>query len=86
MRHYNEETFEKIEGFVDDYRWRNHYSPSIAEIADAMQMPAATVARYLHRMTELSILQYNGPRSIVTKKSIKEERMIAIPMRGTIHC
>ena len=84
MKHYKTETFEQIEGFVDDYRWHHHFNPSIVEIADELQMARATVARYLHRMTELGILQYNGPRSIVTKKSINEGRMIASPMRGTI--
>ena len=53
MKHYKTETFEQIEGFVDDYRWHHHFNPSIVEIADELQMARATVARYLHRMTEL---------------------------------
>jgi AraC-like DNA-binding protein len=86
MKRYNKETFVKIEGFVDDYRLHNHFNPSIAEIADQLQMAKATIARYLHRMTELGILQYYGPRSIVTKKCITNSNMITIPICGTIQC
>lgn len=86
MRHYNKETFEKIEGFVDNYRWQHHFNPSMDEIAEGLQISKATIARYLHRMTDLGILQYSGPRSIVTKKSVKEKRMKMIPIRGSIQC
>jgi len=86
MKHIDVTAFERIEGFINDYHFAHCSSPTIKEIAEAVQMAPATVDRYLHRMTDLGIIQYFGHRKITTKKMQKEARMVAIPIRGTIQC
>lgn len=86
MKHYNAETFDRIEGFIDDYRFQQQINPTIREISEGLDIPHATVARYLHKMTDDGILQYNGYRHITTKKSKKEAQMVYVPMCGTIQC
>ncbi len=86
MKHIDVSAFERIEGFINDYHFVHCSSPTIKEIAAAVQMAPATVDRYLHHMTDLGLIQYFGHRRIKTKKMQREARMVTIQIRGTIQC
>ena len=87
MRSKNEENFEKIERFIDEYTQDNDRSPSNREIAAATSLSSATVTRYLKEMREKGILEYDGQRNITTRrKRMFNAETIEVPLLGTIAC
>ena len=84
MRHKDQATFEKIEKFVNDFSDRYDFSPTMAEIADAIGIGKTTVHRYLSQMKKDGVVDYSGVRNVkTTKTSIQSVR---IPVLGAIAC
>lgn len=84
MRSKNQETFAKIEAFVNGFSDRNGYCPSMAEIADGVGVSKPTVYRYLTQMKEDGVIDYSGFRNI-TPRNLSIQA-IRVPILGTIAC
>lgn len=87
MQHKNPEYFKRIIAFIDDYATNYGSSPSIKEISNGTGLSDATVCRYMQEMKANGELDYDGHRSIVTKR---RKQMLAetveIPVLGAISC
>lgn len=87
MQHKNAEYFKRIIAFIDDYAANYGSSPSVREISNGTRLSTATVSRYVQEMKANGELDYDGHRSIVTKR---RKQMLAetveIPVLGSISC
>ena len=87
MRSKNNEYFDLIEGFVDDYMDSHGISPSTREIATGTGLSTATVSRYMSYMREHGMIDYVGQRNIITKrKRISATASISVPLLGAVSC
>ena len=87
MRSKNNEYFDLIEGFVDDYMDSHGISPSTREIAAGTGLSTATVSRYMSYMREHGMIDYVGQRNIITKrKRISSTASISVPLLGAVSC
>ena len=87
MRTKNEEYFEKLEQYIDDYRENNGVSPSLREIETALGISRSTVSRYLSFMREKGLIEYEGPRRINTKEArITKNETVKVPVLGQVSC
>ena len=84
MRTLSVETMERVIGFIDRYHEKNGYTPTIAEIADALSLAVGTVHKYLHRMAENGTIELDG-RHVVTP-NIARRRELSAPVAGEIAC
>ena len=84
MRHKDKATFEKIERFVNDFSDRYGFSPTMAEIADAIGIGKTTVYRYLSQMKKDGVVDYSGFRNVKTTKT--NVQSVRIPVLGAIAC
>ncbi len=84
MRHKDQATFEKIERFVNDFSDRYDFSPTMAEIADAIGIGKTTVYRYLSQMKKDGVVDYSGFRNVKTTKT--NVQSVRIPVLGAIAC
>ena len=84
MRHKDQATFEKIEKFVNDFSDRYDFSPTMAEIADALGIGKTTVYRYLSQMKKDGVVDYSGFRNVKTTKT--NVQSVRIPVLGAIAC
>lgn len=84
MRHKDQATFEKIEKFVNDFSDRYDFSPTMAEIADAIGIGKTTVYRYLSQMKKDGVVDYSGFRNVKTTKT--NVQSVRIPVLGAIAC
>ncbi|MBR4336262.1 MAG: repressor LexA [Clostridia bacterium] len=84
MRHKDQATFEKIEKFVNDFSDRYDFSPTMAEIADAIGIGKTTVYRYLSQMKKDGVVDYSGFRNVKTTKT--NIQSVRIPVLGAIAC
>ena len=83
MRTLSEATMNGIVAFVDRYYEKNGYTPTIAEIAEALSLAVGTVHKYLHRMAEGGRIELCG-RHIVTPAIAARQRIA--PLAGEIAC
>jgi repressor LexA len=87
MRTKNTEYFSIIESFIDDYRENNGVSPSVREIETGIGLPRSTVSRYLMYMRENGMLEYEGSRNIITKKTRQTRtESVNVPILGVVSC
>ncbi len=87
MRAKNTEYFSIIENFIDDYRENNGVSPSVREIETGISLPRSTVSRYLMYMRENGMLEYEGSRNIITKKTRQlRTQSVNVPILGVVSC
>lgn len=84
MRHKDKATFEKIERFVNEFSDRYGFSPTMAEIADAIGIGKTTVYRYLSQMKKDGVVDYSGFRNVKTTKT--NVQSVRIPVLGAIAC
>lgn len=87
MRSKNQEHFSLLEEFIDSYIDSQGISPSTREIATGTGLSLATVSRYLSYMRENGMIDYVGPRNIITRR----KRMIStgsnkVPLLGAVSC
>ena len=85
MRYLSEETMQRIIVFVDEYYNENSYSPTIAEISRSLSLAVGTVHKYLHRMTEMHKLYFDG-RHIITPYIEELQGKFHAPVSGDIAC
>lgn len=87
MRSWKTEYYEKIENCINESRAEHRVTPSNREISRQTGIPSTTVDRYLKRMTELGILEYDSTRHITTRSDKKRSRINDhIPLLGQIAC
>ena len=58
-----------IEEYINSYRNRQGSAPSVREIAAGVGLAVSTVSKYLSYMRQNGVLDYDGHRSITTRKS-----------------
>lgn len=83
MRCLNDETMLRIISFVDEYYKENSYSPTIAKIAKSLSLAAGTVHKYLHRMTEMNKLRFDG-RHIITPYISELQEQFHSPIKNNV--
>ena len=83
----NTEFFKLIEDFIDEYREANGATPTIREIEAGLGIPKSTVGRYLVYMRDQGMLDYSGPRNIMTREAKKTQKeTIKVPVLGAVSC
>lgn len=85
MQHKKEEFFEKIIVFINNYYERNGIPPTNREISKETELSTATVSRYINKMKEDGILEFEGHRGVITKQ-VKNRSNNSIPIVGRIAC
>lgn len=70
---------------MDEYYNENSYSPTIAEISRSLSLAVGTVHKYLHRMTEMDKLYFDG-RHIITPYIEELQGKFHAPVSGDIAC
>lgn len=88
MRTMSLDLMERISKFIENYYSINGRSPSIREIADALQISVGCVAKYLAEMENRKLLINNGGcRGIMTIKMSKTNSQVSnLPVVGSIAC
>ena len=84
MRTLNSNTYAEIERFIRTFTDANGYAPTLDEITGGTGYPKTTVHRYVSRMREEGLLDYNGHRSISPTKPFVETS--TVPILGEIAC
>ena len=88
MRTNKEELMSEIVKFIDSKYEETEKIPSIREIADGLNIPKSSIARYLNEMTEKGLIENNGGyRGVRTLNMSKTPTNLnAIPIVGAISC
>ena len=88
MRTNKDELMNDIVEFIDKKYQESEKIPSIREIADGLNIPKSSIARYLNEMTEKGIIENNGGfRGIRTSNMAKiPTNLSAVPVVGAISC
>ena len=95
----NPEFFTRLEDFINYYQERYGVSPTTQIISDGTGLSTATVSRYLQFMRKNGMIEYEGHRSIRTRKSLEkmQQRMqqnmqqkttetVLAPILGAVSC
>ena len=87
MRTKSTELMNRISDFVGDYYRREHRSPTMQTIADAMGVCKATAYKYLKAMTEKGMLSYDG-HEVSNLPKIEKTRSgyFSAPLVGSVRC
>ena len=87
MRTKNPHRFELIEEFINNYKERYQKSPAMQEIADGTGISKTMVLSYIKAMKADGRLDYEGVRSLITKKEQKtRHKVTGVPVVGDIAC
>lgn len=88
MRYKSEETMQSIIDFIDDYYFKNNYTPTLIEIAQKVGIDKSNVSRYLKEMSQKGLIDLShGYRKIKTDKISKSDTSLArVPVVGTVAC
>ena len=88
MRTKNLDLMEQILKFIDNSYSINGRSPTIREIADALQISKSCVGEYLNEMERKNLVKNNGgSRGIMTMKMAKTNNSVSnLPVVGSIAC
>lgn len=88
MRTKNLDLMEQILKFIEKYYSINGRSPTIREIADALQISKSCVGEYLNEMVSKKLIINNGgSRGIMTMKMAKTNNSVSnLPVVGSIAC
>ncbi len=88
MRTLSLDLMERISKFIGNYYSINGRSPSIREIANALQISVGCVAKYIAEMENRKLLINNGgSRGIMTVKMAKTNSSVCnLPVVGSIAC
>lgn len=83
----NNELLQDIKQYAEDYYMQYGYSPSIREIADAVCCGKSTVQRYLERLRDDGVIEYEGRRGIRTDVTDKVDTSgVNVGLVGSISC
>ena len=86
MRRKDESKKSVILEFIDEYYNEYNEIPAVRTIAEGTGIALATVHRYLISLKESGELEYNGRKSISTKRIDMESRHASAPVLGYVRC
>lgn len=86
MRRYDESKKLEILSFIDHFFSRNNTVPSVRDISSGTGIAVTTVHRYLNRMRDAGELEYNGRKSINTRRISLENEHNSIAVLGFVSC
>ena len=86
MRRQDESKKSVILAFIDEYYNEYNEIPAVRTIAEGTGIALATVYRYLLSLKESGELEYNGRKSISTKRIDLESRHASAPVLGYVRC
>ena len=86
MKSIRNESKPAIVQFIDEYYHKYYEIPSVREIAAGTGISVSTVHRCLSAMKESGELEYNGRKSISTKRIDLESRHASAPVLGYVRC
>ena len=86
MRKQDESKKSVILAFIDEYYNEYNEIPAVRTIAEGTGIALATVHRYLLSLKESGELEYNGRKSISTKRIDLESRHASAPVLGYVRC
>lgn len=86
MRRQDESKKSVILDFIDEYYNEHNEIPAVRTIAEGTGIALATVHRYLLSLKENGELEYNGRKSISTKRIVMESRHASAPVLGYVRC
>ena len=86
MRRQDESKKSVILDFIDEYYNEYNEIPAVRTIAEGTGIALATVHRYLLSLKESGELEYNGRKSISTKRIDMESRHASAPVLGYVRC
>ena len=86
MRRKDESKKSVILDFIDEYYNEYNEIPAVRTIAEGTGIALATVHRYLLSLKESGELEYNGRKSISTKRIDLESRHASAPVLGYVRC
>ena len=76
-----------IKEYAEEYYLENGVSPTVREIAGALDVGKSTVQRYLERLRDIGEIEYRGERSIQTEVTEKFNRgTVSVGLVGSISC
>ena len=83
----NSELLSDIKEYAERYYLENGVSPSVREIASALEVGKSTVQRYLERLRDSGEIEYCGERSIKTDVTEKyNQKSVSVGLVGSISC
>ncbi len=85
MRKYDE-YYGYILNFIEDYKNKFGESPSSREIGDALNLPKATLSRYLSAMRKNGMLEIGNARNITLAKNKPMQEIVNAPFVGKVAC
>ena len=71
---------------VDLYYSDHGHIPTVRDIVEYTNLPVSTVHRYLNALKESGELEYNGRRSITTRRMSMEPTQHSMPVLGYVRC
>ena len=86
MRRKDESKKNVILDFIDEYYNEYNVIPAVRAISTGTGIAVATVHRYLLSLKESGELEYNGRKSIFTKRMDMESRHLSAPVFGYVCC
>ena len=87
MRTLNTEYFDMLEKYIDDYRRKNGYCPTLLEMEKELGIPKSTAARYIKYMSEHGMIEVKGRGRISTRSADAENRQtVLLPILGAVSC
>ena len=75
-----------IEDYINSYRNRQGSAPTVRQIASGVGLAVGTVSKYLSYMRENGVLDYDGHRSVTTRKTRGFMNMLYVPLLGAVSC
>ena len=87
MKPVRKDYYPRIEEFINAYRKSYGTAPSIKEIAAMLQVSNATAWRYVQRMAQEGIIEYQGGYGrIMTMQDQQPEQFVDVPAVGAVSC
>ena len=83
MRTKNEAIYQRVKEYLFEQQYLHNTTPTIREMERALNIPRATLSRYVNDMKELNILSSHGHRSI---KIGNQNNMVPVPVLGSVSC
>ena len=86
MRRKDENRMQVIRDCIDSYYNAFGEIPTVRDISANTGIAVTTVHRYLTALKESGELEYNGRRSIITKRMSMEQHKHSMPVLGFVRC
>lgn len=86
MRRTDKSKEARILEYIDQFFGQHSSIPSVRDISNGTGITISTVHRYLTRMKDSGLLEYNGRKSISTKRISMENTQCPIAVIGYVSC